>query len=581
MKNLIYLLVSTSIIVSCKTVKLSSKQSGEAIVKPVILSASDKRKFDYFFYEAQRLKMQGNLQKTKMYLVECLNIDSTSGTCYYELSNIEIRNKNYKGAQQLLENSVRLSPDNKWYKMLLGDLYQKNEDYPKAVKVYDSLVKIYPNNDEYLYILAQLYYKNKDYESALDTYNRLEQNIGINEVISLEKEKIYLEMGKKSLAYKEIELLIEDNPFEPRYYGFLGDVYMYTKEYEKAESSYRKIFDIDSTNGLGYFSIANVRLQLKDTVGFFNNFERGLNDKNLNIEVKIQRLLPFLMTKGFSYRNNKQKIQSLFKLLTTVHNNDSRSFIYYGHYLQTNSNKNKALVEYKKGINLDNSDPSVWQDLFLLEIELGMFDLLLDDTNEALVVFPDNPLFNLFFAMASMQKEDYKSAYHGLKHGIKFIGDNLKLKGQYYAYLGDVEYNLNNPEEAFKSYQEALNIDENNVVVLNNYSYYLSVENRDLAKAEKMISKCIELEPGNATYLDTYAWVLFKRGRYFEAKYIIERAIDNGGDKNDIIIEHYGDILYKNGDVDGALIQWNKSKDLGNTSEILYKKIEIRSYVEK
>jgi tetratricopeptide (TPR) repeat protein len=581
MKNLIFLFIIGHILFSCKTVKISTKKQEPKTTQFVDLSAAEKRKFDYFFYEAQRLKMQGNLQKAKMYLIECLNIDSTSSTCYYELSNIEIRNKNFKGAQQLLENSVRLSPDNKWYKILLGDLYQQNKDFSKAVSIYESLVGIYPNSDEYLYILAQLYYKNKDYENAIDAYNKLENNIGINEAISLEKEKVYLEMGKKSLAYKEIELLIEENPYEPRYYGFLGDLYMYTKEYEKAEISYRKILDIDSTNGLGYFSIANVRLQFKDTVGFFNNFERGLADKELNIEVKLQRLLPFLMSKDFSEQSMEEKVEPLFQSLTTVHNDDSRSFIYYGHYLQTKNKKEKAIDEYKNGIAIDNSDPSVWQDLFLLEIDLGKFELLHEDTKEALLIFPDNPLFNLFFAMAAMQKEDYTNAYKVLKHGFNHVGDNINLKGQYYAYLGDVEYSLNKPDEAFKSYQEALNIDENNVVVLNNYSYYLSVENKNLDKAEKMISKCIELEPGNATYLDTYAWVLFKRGRYFESKYIIERAIDNGGDSNDIIVEHYGDILYKNGDIEGALLQWNKAKDLGSESEILDKKIELKSYVEE
>ena len=126
----------------------------------------------------------------------------------------------------------------------------------------------------------------------------------------------------------------------------------------------------------------------------------------------------------------------------------------------------------------------------------------------------------------------------------------------------------------------ALQIDENNVVVLNNFSYYLSLDNSDLERAEKMISKCIELEPGNATYLDTYAWVLFKRGRYFEAKYIIERAIDNGGTESNVIVEHYGDILYKNGNVSEALIQWKKSLDMGNQSEVLLKKIEKNIYVE-
>ena len=158
------------------------------------------------------------------------------------------------------------------------------------------------------------------------------------------------------------------------------------------------------------------------------------------------------------------------------------------------------------------------------------------DAEEALLIFPEQALFNLFYAMGAMQKQEYAKARKKLREGLKYVGENINLKGQFYAYLGDVEHSLKNTEEAFKSYEKALAIDENNVVVLNNYSYYLSLENKDLPKAEKMISKCVELEPGNSTYLDTYAWVLFKRGRFFEAKYMIERAMDNGGDKSDVIV---------------------------------------------
>ncbi|TLX77108.1 tetratricopeptide repeat protein [Labilibacter sediminis] len=581
MRKILYFLLAISVLSGCKTLKDNVVHSNGPKEKVSVLSAAQKRKFDYFFYEGQRLKMLGNIDKAKMYFIECLKVDSLSSTSYYELANIEINNQNYKGAQDLLSNSVRLSPDNKWYKILLGDLYQQNENIPKSIEVYESLVTQFPNSDEFTYILAQLYYKNKDYDKAIETYNILEKSIGINEVISLEKEKIYLEIGKKGLAYKEVEKLIEENPYEPRYYGFMGDVYMYNKELDKAEESYRKILELDPDNGLGYFSLANISLQRKDTLSFFNNFSKALNDNDLNLEVKFQRMLPFLMGNDFKNYAEDDKITSLFEQLTSVHNDDSRSHIYYANYLQNNDNKEKALEEYKKALVIDKSNPSVWQDMFFLEIDLAKFELLYVDAKEALLIFPDIPLFNLFHAMGAMQKEEYRVALKSLEHGIQFTGDNINLNGQFHSYLGDVLYNLKRPEEAFKSYQNALKVDENNVVVLNNYSYYLSVENQDLDKAERMISKCIELEPGNSTYLDTYAWVLFKRGRFFEAKYIIERAIDNGGDTSDVIVEHYGDILYKNEDIDGAVIQWKKSLEMGNKSEILTKKIELEKYVEE
>ena len=139
--------------------------------------------------------------------------------------------------------------------MLLGDLYQQNKDIPNSIVMYKSLAEQFSDNEEYLYVLAQLYAQNQEFQNSIDTYDLLEDKIGINEVITLEKEKLYLQLGKESLAYKEVQNLIKDNPYEPKYYGFLGDVYFYNKEFDKAKQAYSKIFALDPGNGLGYFFI--------------------------------------------------------------------------------------------------------------------------------------------------------------------------------------------------------------------------------------------------------------------------------------------------------------------------------------
>lgn len=581
MKNILYILLVVISFSACKSHKTVLSNKAVANTKVSVLSDENKRKFDYYFFEAQRLKMNGDFAKAKNYFIECLKIDSLSATSFYELGNIAISQKNYTAAQDLLSNSVRLAPDNKWYQILLGDLYQQNDDIPKAIGVYEVLNNRFPENDELTYALAQLYYTNKQFQKSVDTYDRLEESIGINELISVEKEKIYVEMGKQNLAYKEIEKLIQDNPFEPRYYGFLGDLYLYNEDYTKAELNYNKILAMDPGNGMGYFSIANVKLQQKDTLGFLNNTGKGLEDKNLELETKIQRLIPVLMGKNFTFKIDSTQIEDYFIKLTQVHENDVRSYIFYANYLKSINRNREALEQIKKGLEIDPGNPAVWQDMLFLEINLGLYDVLLVDAKEALKLFPEEPLFSLFYAMGAMQKEENEKAKDALVKGLKYVGDNITLKGQFHAYLGDVLHSLGNTEDAFDNYEKALKIDENNVVVLNNYSYYLSLENKDLEKAEKMISKSIALEPGNSTYLDTYAWVLFKRARFFEAKYIIERALDNGGDESDVIVEHYGDILYKNNDLEGALEQWKKSLEMGNVSPLLKQKIELKTYVEE
>ena len=423
MRYLLSTIIISSVLIGCNTVKKVPHVVQESPSKNIVLSSMDKRKFDYFFYEAQRLKVQGKIDKTKMYLVECLKIDSLSSACYYELANIEIGFKNFEGAQELLTQAVRLDPGNKWYKMLLGDLYQQNKDLAGSIKIYEQLVLQYPDNEEFLYILSQLYAQNTQYEQAINSYNQLESKLGINEVISLEKEKLYIKLGKKNLAYKEIENLIKDNPYEPRYYGFLGDVYFYNKDLEKAKQAYSNILSLDHGNGLGYFSLANVALQEKDTINFFSYYKSAIKDKDLAIDIKVQRLLPFLFSNDFKGYSDTTVINNLFISLTEIHKDEAKGYSVYANYLQNKGNLKQAISNYKKGLGIDNSDASVWQEMFLLQINIGDFQNLLLDTKEALIIFPNEPVFCLFNGMAFMQSGDNKSALNALQHGLEYVDE--------------------------------------------------------------------------------------------------------------------------------------------------------------
>jgi tetratricopeptide (TPR) repeat protein len=95
-----------------------------------------------------------------------------------------------------------------------------------------------------------------------------------------------------------------------------------------------------------------------------------------------------------------------------------------------------------------------------------------------------------------------------------------------------------------------------------------------------MSGKVVQANPDNPTYLDTYAWVLFKRGNYQLAKFYIETAIGNGGSENGVLVEHYGDILYKLGEKEKAIENWKKAQLLGDGSDVLGQKIKESRFIE-
>ena len=78
-------------------------------------------------------------------------------------------------------------------------------------------------------------------------------------------------------------------------------------------------------------------------------------------------------------------------------------------------------------------------------------------------------------------------------------------------------------------------------------------------KAEKMISTALSADPNNSTFLDTYAWVLFKSKNYSLAKFYMRSAIENVKNPSGVLYEHYGDILFMNGEKEEAVKMWQKA----------------------
>lgn len=126
--------------------------------------------------------------------------------------------------------------------------------------------------------------------------------------------------------------------------------------------------------------------------------------------------------------------------------------------------------------------------------------------------------------------------------------------------MGDVYYAMEQERKAYKTYEKALKLDPQYCPVLNNYAYYLSLERRRLAKAEKMSRVTVDLYPDNPTYLDTYGWILYLRGKAAEAKPYFKHAMLYGGKDNAVILMHFAAVLDKLGEKDLATYYRNLSE---------------------
>ena len=89
-----------------------------------------------------------------------------------------------------------------------------------------------------------------------------------------------------------------------------------------------------------------------------------------------------------------------------------------------------------------------------------------------------------------------------------------------------------------------------------------------------------ELNPRNASFLDTYAWILFKQKKYKEAKLWMDKAIEASETKSATLYEHYGDIIFHLGDKDLAVTNWKEALKLDENNLILQRKINEKKYFE-
>ena len=584
MKNryLAYIAVVSVLVSSCGTAQKQVKSTVQE--KPVVeeksISDDDKNEFEYTFIEGLKQKMIGNQQAAISLFSKCLTINPNSSAAMFELAKIHSGNGDMTSSSLLLEKAIKIDPENKWYKVLLAQIYEQGKQYKQAADLYQQLYLHDPENLEYLYMNAALLSSAKEYDQAIEVYDILEKKVGINDQIAVEKEQIFQAAGKKKEALAELQKLIDSNPKEPRYYGLMADYYLSEKDEANALKYYMKILEIDPNNGFVLFSLTSFYREKEDKEKAWEYARKGFLNKTVEVDTKIQFYLMITAGPDKPFFTDEQ-ITELVDILVKTNPDDYRVYTVYAEYLISKGKLVEAREQLRKVLETQKDNYMIWERMILISNDLLDFKSIYTDSEKALALFPSQPTLYGLKAVACLQLEKYDEALEILKEGEPYLLDNKVMKIQFALYKAEAYYKLNRVEEAFKAFDEVITLDPENWMAMNNYAYYLSVRNENLAKAEDLSSKAVRANPENSTYLDTYAWVLFMRKDYSLAKFYMETAMKNGGDKNGVIIEHYGDILIMLGEKEKALEQWKKALETGEGTKFLSEKIKQGRYLDK
>ncbi len=575
----IIIVASCLIFFGCSSSKTADKSPIVKSTKKVVLSEQDKMKYDFMFFNANKERMIGNYQLSAGLFLQCIELDPTQPTAYYELANIfDLTNQN-KEAIIYAQKAVSLNGENYWYRFLYAHLLQKSNNIDEAVKQYQILSQKNPHNIDLLYNLAGTQLYSGKYEEALKTYNKLEAEVGISEEISLQKQKIYIKLNNIEKAAEELTKLSNQFPDETKYQGYLADMYLVNNMPDKAFEIYKKILEKDPNDPYSHLALYEYYKNKGEKEKASQEIQQVFENKEFNIDTKMQILLTYY-AESESKTEIKQDAYDLSKLLIQAHPDDAKAYTIYADFLYRDKKMDGAKENYLKAIELDSSRFALWSQVMFIESEMQDFDGMLIHSKMALELFPNQPLFYFFYGASNIQKKNYQEAIDYLVIGKDFVVSNPPLLAQFYANLGDSYYRIKDYKNSDKYYEKALEIEPNNIYVLNNYSYYLSLRGENLERAEALSLKANEIEPNQPNYEDTYAWILYKQGKYVAAKEWLEKAVENGGNSNAVILEHLGDVNAKLGNIDKALELWNKAKLAGETSELIDKKIADKKLYE-
>lgn len=541
--------------------------------KEVELTEFELTKRKDMFHTAIKEKITGHETEAETMFKAVLDIDPNHDPSMYELARIYLNQERTGDAILLMEKAIQLNSHNVWYQLFLADLYKNTGAFGKVAGIFQNLVKANPENIEYQFNLALSYIIMGDYKQAIEVYNNIEQFVGINEEISLKKQTIYLNMNKPDKALQEIEILSENYPQNSRYLQILAESYLELGQNEKALKTYQKIAEIDPENPYIHISLSDFYRKNNNEKMAFEELRLGFANPELDIESKIQILLSYYTLDQF-YNEKKDETVELATILVETHPGDVKAMSIYGDLLYRTGSLEKALNVFNLLLENDSSSYAVWEQKMFIENEMTLTEKLIETSKKTIELFPMQPLPYLFNGFANYQKKNYETARKSLETGSNLVVDNNLMLAQFYSTLGDICNQLKDHKKSDEYYDKALKIKPDDAFVLNNYSYYLSLRNKDLEKARDMAKRANELQPDNASFQDTYGWVLYMLGSYIEAEVWIKKALDHPERDSAVLLEHYGDVLYQLGRKDEAFEYWQKAKqEGGEASEFLDRKI--------
>ena len=552
------------------------------------------RRYDCFFLEAMMQRQKGNHTAAFDILRHCADLNPQAPEVYFLLAQYYEVLKDKRKALEYFKHAADLNPENHHYLETLAHAYLSNSRFDEGIAALEQLMTTDKSRDDILSMLVQLYVQQGDNPKAIQTLGRLEMLEGKSERISYAKSSIYTQMGDGKAAVDEMRQLAEQYPYDLNYRGMYADMLLMNDAEDEGLKVLKTILDEEPDNTRALISMRAYYKTNNNTEAADSITKAILTNAGTETKTRLS-----IMRQEISDSENEggdsTRILNLFNMMEALPSADTGISEMHVAYMDLKKMPQDSIIRVMRHI-LDIEPDNTSARMHLVAVAAGRNDLpaIIELCKAGRLYNPDNITFYYYLGLAYYQQENYASALEAINGGCEILEDgsadaddnnetNREIASDLYSVRAELLVKTGQKEKAYEAYDKCLAWKDDNTHAMNNYAYYLSMDERDLDKAEQMSYRTIEADPDNANNLDTYAWILFLQGRYAEAKVYIEQALlhDDKESPSAVVTEHAGDIYAMCGDIETAVKMWNKAAEMTPDNKVLKKKIKQKKYLKQ
>ena len=560
---------------------LNAAGCSEKIVTPALtrerVTKADNR-YDYLLTEALRQKYVGDINEAATLFEKCIELDRTRAVPYFELAQMYSAAGISGKSLQYASSAARLESGNYWYQLACGSLFTQYEMKDSAIVYFTRAIKAEPRALEVNGILAGLYSEKGETAKADSLFRLMDSEGTLTPEMSMVMISGLLGMNQMDEAAKRTIKLLEQHPEETRFRALLADIYYEKGLREKSDSIYKEIIEKDPDDietQLLYLISLVYRKEYSGISGFLNNvFRSDVVERDRKIAVGRR-----LAGDSAYIRDNAGSLAGSLLILEDQYPGDEEVMSLRPGVYEAAGMTEQAIERYEEIIGKVKQGFWFRERLMILYAEKKDYRKLYDLAGPYSRENNRSILGKVYFAIAAMELKEYNVADNELKKALILAGNNDEMKVQVLSLMGDLKYRMKDFDSSYSSYEEALKISPDDPLLLNNYAYFLAEGGRDLKKALKMAMKVMETDGGNPTYIDTYAWVLYKMGKYRDANREMLKIFETGAERDPELLEHMGYIRKALGKCGEAVTYWKEA--LEKDSSKTYLEEEINKCMQK